>query len=339
MKRTIAFLITLGIFAIVVCADFAPLPLRVGEVREARQNAVILFNQHDKQETLILQTDVSSSRDVDALFFMPLPSEPKVDTAPSNLFLKVQSVVQEKGLHYFEDRMFATLGDGPSSTPKDGLQIVLQARLQEHDVTVVRVESVEHFVSWVADFIIRKKIGTEFDFQKVRSTVVSYLKDDIHFFLFDHVSVKAAGQQMHPLVIDFQSDTVYYPLRVNKLYDGPSDVQLMVLSEDRIPSSRFEQIGFFGTKQVTLDRWEIEAIWKGLADRSRGALHFQCFRLVDPRSWYQELGSGASRGDYLLALPRLREHALKRWDHDVSVSLIWGKNHDPKYWIDQWPGR
>ncbi len=65
-------------------------------------------------------------------------------------------------------------------------------------------------------------------------------------------------------------------------------------------------------------------------------MNFQCFRLVDPRSWYKELNLSVQR-EYFLQLPSLYDEAMERWDHDVSVSLLWGRDHDPKYEISPFP--
>jgi hypothetical protein len=45
MKKLETMLVLILAFGHQACADFAPFPLRLGEIRESRQNAIILFDQ------------------------------------------------------------------------------------------------------------------------------------------------------------------------------------------------------------------------------------------------------------------------------------------------------
>jgi hypothetical protein len=324
------------IFTCALHANFAPIPLRTGQIQAAQQDAIIWFNEVQEQEALILQTELTASRDVDALFFMPLPSEPTVAQAPADLFAKMQALVEEKGLHYSEDWMFKPLESSFKKTTSDK-QNTASTDAPEYSISLAQIKSVEDFISCVEHYVAQNKIETDFDLDKVRETVRAYINDGIHYFLFYRVALKATEQQTQPLVIEFKSDTVYYPLRVNKLYDGPSDVQLMVLSKTRIPGARFEQIGFFKTKQVILWQQQVQDLWTGFTERSDGPLNFQCFRLVDPRSWFREIKPFATEREYRLHQSYLQRQAFYRWNHDVSVSLTWGKRNNPTYTIAPMP--
>jgi hypothetical protein len=141
---------------------------------------------------------------------------------------------------------------------------------------------------------------------------------------------------MPPLVIRFPSKEIYYPLRVNRLYTGPSDVQLILLTDQPVPSNRFKQIGFFASQKATLSSEELDAIWAGFRKRLTGRVEMQCFYMPDPRTFYRERQI-LSVGNLIKHQRVLEEEAYKRWAHDVRISLVWGKKADPDYKVEQFP--
>jgi len=332
MKRT-AILLAL-VVALPCFADMGPIPMKETEIREPVQNAIILFDQGKKRETIVLQTKLVSTRSAKGMFFMPLPSKPDVSTAKPDVFKRVVGFAKASGVKFtLADIWGQTLGaGGGGADPKTkGISVEFTKSLAEHDVTVIRVESWDNLRQWLIQFIIDKRIPMEFDLDKIKETVVAYANDGIRYFLFDVVDISQVERSTHPLVIDFESDKLYYPLRVNALYDGPSDVQLLVFSPSRIPKGRFEHIGFMESKQFDISPSLSRSLWDGIPERIPGSLNFVCCYMPDPRTVYQEFHT---RRSYLLELPRLKRSALARWKRDVNLSLIWGKSQEPGHYVD-----
>jgi hypothetical protein len=268
------------------------------------------------------------------LFFMPLPSVPKVSLAPPRLIEGAVALAKSREMRFLTD---APRVLGAETTRGDlGIRVLVHETIGEHEVTVVEVKSRAHFMQWVVQYRSDHKIKTQFNYDAVRDTVEAYLADGFRYFLFDRVELSETEQSMHPLVIEFESASIYYPIRVNKLYNGPSDVQLLILSPDRIPSDRFKQVGFFATKSVLLTSMEWEALWTGLGQRANGNLHFQCFRLADPRALFREIYPYANPA-YDAQKLRLEMQARRRWDYDLAISTKEGKEFDPAYSQQAWP--
>ena len=314
-------------------ADMGPIPMKETAIREPVQNAIILFDQGKKRETIVLQTKLVSTRSVKGMFFMPLPSKPDVSTAKPDVFERVVGFAKASGVKFTLADIWGMTngpGGGGAGDKTRGISVEFTATLAEHDVTVIRVESWENLRQWLIQFIIDKRIPMEFDLDKIKDTVVAYANDGMRFFLFDVVDISKVEQSTHPLVIDFESDKLYYPLRVNALYDGPSDVQLLVFSPSRIPKGRFEHIGFMESKQFDVSPSQSRSLWEGIPERLPGSLNFVCCYMPDPRTVYQEFHT---RRSYLLELPTLKRCALARWKRDVNLSLIWGKSQEPDYYV------
>jgi hypothetical protein len=313
-------------------ADMGPIPIKETAIREPVQNAIILFDQAKKRETIVLQTKLVSSRNAKGLFFMPLPSKPKVSTAKPDIFTRVVGFAKAEGVKFkLVDIWGTTLGGGSGGGAKTkGITVEFTETLAEHDVTVIRVESWDHLRQWLVQFMADKKIPMVFDLGKIKDTVIAYAKDDVRFFLFDVVNLAKVEQSTHPLVIDFESDKLYYPLRVNALYDGPSDVQLLVFSPSRIPKGRFEHIGFLESAQIDVSPSQSRSLWPGIPQRIPGQLNMMCCYMPDPRKVYQEFHPHRT---YLQNRPVLKRCALARWKRDVNLSLFWGKSQEPDYTV------
>jgi len=334
-----AITVTATLLSVVVCrADMGAIPMKDIEIREPTQNAIILYDQGKKQEMIMLQTRLVSTRNAKGLFFMPLPSKPKVSTAKPEVFSRAVDFAKAKGVVFtltdVWGGMHETLGPGGETAEKPktkGLSVEFTKQVAEHDVTVIRVESWENVRQWLIQFVIDKHIPMEFDIDKIKDTVVAYAADGQRFFLFDVVDLRKEEQSTNPLVIDLESNKLYYPLRVNALYDGPSDVQLMVFSPTAIPKGRFSKIGFMESGAMSVPEAIAKWFWDGFATRSKGDLNFVCYYLPDPRTVYAEFHAP---GDHPSEFANLRKCALARWNRDVSISLVWGKSEDPTYRID-----
>ena len=115
MKRTA---IALVLAATLPClADMGPIPMKETEIREPVQNAIILFDQGKKRETIVLQTKLVSSRSAKGMFFMPLPSKPDVSTAKPDVFDRVVGFAKANSVKFtLADVWGLTNGPGGGGT-------------------------------------------------------------------------------------------------------------------------------------------------------------------------------------------------------------------------------
>ena len=284
-----------------------------------------------------MQTKLVSTRNVKGMFFMPLPSEPTVSVAGTGVFSRVMAYAKTNGISFtlrdIWNLIYMTNGSGSheDDSREKGISIEFTADIAEHDITVIHIESWGHLRQWLVQFAADKQIPMEFDIDSIEKTVVAYASDGISYFLFDVVDLAKNERSTNPLVMDFESDKLYYPLRVNALYDGPSDVLLCIFSPSRIPSGRFSRIGFFESKQLDVSFSQARRLWDGFPARRRGALNLMCCYMPDPRNVYQEF---YTKTQYYRKMALLKDCALARWERDVNLSLVWGESHDPDYIVD-----
>jgi len=315
-----------------------------GAIHEEEQTAVILMDTGKKRETIILQTNVRSDQDRVAVFFMPLPAKPDVQLAPPDAVTKTLELVRHRKLTC--ERMASPLteinvGGGGLPDARPGINVVLHKRIGVHQVTTVELKNLVHFRRWAVDFLARNRVSATFDFDRLEAVVQVYFRDDLRFFLFDLIALTRDTTTMKPLAISFASEHIYYPLRVNRLYTGKSDVLLMVFTDVEIPRGRFERIGFASSSSIRITRDDRQLLGSGLNGLlPKRPLQFQCFLLEDPRGMYpflQRSGGGpfadGHKPSAIELYARLHKEAMVRWEHDVRLSLTWGRRHVPDYQV------
>jgi hypothetical protein len=196
-------------------------------VKEPGQKAIIA---HDgTEEVLILGTDLKSSDRTKVLRFIPLPGEPRVTLAGKETFARLQELLDRHGLRYLHRRRIGGLAR--PEAPEDPVELRFHKRLGAHDVSVVRVNRVEHFASWVSGYF--KGLGHDIGplSHAEASVVRDYVQRGIRFFVFDLVQLNRETVSVDPLVYRFPSRRLYYPLKATNLFGGRGRIELYVFSD------------------------------------------------------------------------------------------------------------
>ncbi|MDI6858931.1 MAG: DUF2330 domain-containing protein [Methanocellales archaeon] len=152
---------------------------------ESGQNAIIAWNGNE--EVIILSTDVKSSESAIVLRILTLPSNPtKVEEGSFDSFTKLIEIINKKVRAIREREMYGVLG----KVEAPGVGITFHEKIGAHDVTIVKVNDLDHFIDWVKDFTVSKG----FEYSETKQTV-------------------------NPLVYRFESDFLYYPLEITAFSD------------------------------------------------------------------------------------------------------------------------
>jgi len=257
LKRWILKLLPLLALA-VLCVQQAPavcdrciVPVEPGvDVYEPGQKAIIAWN--GTREDLILWTDVEApKRETKVLEFMPLPSEPVIEEASVDSFMRAAEVLSSS----FGVRWYSVVGARKLSAFE--VEVVVHRVIGPHNITVVRAEDVEELVGWVEAFLDAS--GVEFEpgfLASVSGVVEHYLSMGMNYFVLDIVTVEPGGLSVKPVLYSFETDRLYYPLVVSTAVEGWTDVTLFVITEGKIP--RYEPFQTLASTAVT--REELKSI-------------------------------------------------------------------------------
>ena len=210
---------------------------------EAGQKAIVAWN--GTEEVLILSIDVESSESATVLRLLPLPSSPtKVEEGTFSSFENLVKIINKKilGVEQYEGR--PTGGGGEEGVP--GVIITFHAELGPHDVTIVKVNDLEYFMTWVENFALSKGLTARAIPDGFQQSVTGYLENEISYFVFDVIQTSPDEKSITPLVYRFETDFLYYPLNITGnsvgLESTWDEVQLFIITKGRIDSKTFENI-------------------------------------------------------------------------------------------------
>lgn len=198
-------------------------------VSESAQKGIILHN--NREEVLILGTELVADRRTPIVRFIPFPSEPSLSLAPKNVFQELAAIVAKYQLHY----VHLFFSKGPRSQPRtESVEVRLSARLGAHDLTVIKVRDVAVFRSWVNKFFRRKGWPYESSYPKEEAIVADYVARGIDYFVFDAVDVRKDKHSIDPVVFRFKTSTLYYPLKTSNTFGGKGEIELFVISPETL---------------------------------------------------------------------------------------------------------
>jgi hypothetical protein len=196
------------------------------QVSEDAQKAIILHN--NREEVLILGTELRADRATPIVRFIPFPSEPQVSLAPKDVFERLAGIVAKYRLQYVH-RM-QSKAPGAASSSGEGVEVRLSAKLGAHDLTVIKVRDAAAFRSWVNDYFRRKGLPHSKSYPKEEAIVADYVARGIDFFVLDVVEVPKDKHFVDPVVYRFESKALYYPLKTSNSFGGKGTIELFIVS-------------------------------------------------------------------------------------------------------------
>jgi len=208
-----------------VLADGGMIPIASFAVYEPGQKAIIGWN--GTQEVLILSTDVYADSDTTALRIIPLPSEPqRIEQGDFQSFIRVADLIRERFGH--RSSLFAC-GMGKEGGV-DGVDIVFHEKIGSHDIWVARTSDATEFIEWAEDFLAQNQIQYQISSPRLESLAGDYIAEGIEFFVFDLVELSPDQNSVEPILYQFQSDTLYYPIRISSIVPGYTRMSLFLLT-------------------------------------------------------------------------------------------------------------
>ena len=213
-------------------ADMMSIPSPGVTVMEPKQDAVIAWS--GKQEVIYLKTTQKATAATPVVEVMPLPSKPDVDVCDKDFFKRMaiitpRKVVRNDGAAAGGADPFASAGGAPPPSPPAG-EVVEVKRMGVHDLTTVKVVDKDHFTKWLQErFGKDRKIEVT---PKMLELVEAYLKDNYQWFLFDRIDLTTELQEKEALRICFESNVLYYPLRISRTEEGATQCSLTIVTNE-----------------------------------------------------------------------------------------------------------
>lgn len=208
-------------------ADMGSIPFkREARIVEPEQDAIIAWN--GKEQLLYLQTTLGASEETKVLEVMPLPNKPTVEATELGVFTRCKSLLP-KVVVWDDGKASPFGGPGDMPAPPPAAKVVERKMIGAHDLRTVELLDAERFSAWVAAEFGAANDGLEIP-APLLAVIGEYAKDGYKWFLFDVVDVKRETAKKTPLRIRFETDKLYYPMRITRTEKGHTKVSLSILT-------------------------------------------------------------------------------------------------------------
>ena len=205
-------------------ADRCILPIKDVDVYGPGQKAIIAWN--GDTERLILSTDLYAHVETKVLEILPLPSQPTVEKGDFESFRVVQNL------------MMRNMPRALTSQYKGGLEVVFHEKIGSHDVTIVKATSLTELANFVSDYLERSGLGrTVAVTEDAKRILGDYLARGFNYWVFDLVNLHPTARSLEPLVYQFQSPSLYYPMKVSSVAKGRTEIVLYLITSDPVKES------------------------------------------------------------------------------------------------------
>jgi hypothetical protein len=280
------------------------------QVHESQQKAIIAWN--GTEEILILSTDMKSSQSAQVLEVIPLPSVPIVDKGSTQSFVKLATMLESHERqkdHYTE------------------VKIEFHQKIGAHDITGVEAHNADKFVEWVDNYTEKHNILSVEIPSNFKDAVSHYIDRDITFFVFDLIETDESVSSIDPIVYQFKTDYLYYPLEItaaSHVGHSQSQMTLFFITPQKIDfdQSQYTKMVFAEPQKIPLH--ELSEVHSGFTElfsgpcfvttvQYTGPLDALTTDLVYPQPGLPHLGRSATS-----ALPLLTE------DGQITItSVLW----------------
>jgi len=201
-------------------------------VYEPGQKAIIAWN--GTEEILILSVDVSASEDTLALRILPLPSNPKaIEKANFTSFIAIQEILRKHAPFVFSINSTVELLP-EAEAMLDNVVITFHEKIGVHDITVVKANNSEELTYWISEFLVENGIVEEISLQEFRDVIEDYISRGFFYFVLDLVNISSHEKSVEPILYRFETNFLYYPLRISSIISGNTSITLFLLTQDRI---------------------------------------------------------------------------------------------------------
>lgn len=208
-------------------AGHALIPMTDDYVYLSQSRAEIIAAWGGNEEVLVLSTELAASRNVSVIRFIALPTYPTVEGTPPEALSHLGALLTKKA------PLLDVIVDGRKTKKHAdlGVELISETAVTPRDIYIVRIETFDAFERWMTDLLARHGVGDPAPLiERHRAVVSDYLSRNIKYFVFDIVTVGEKKAAIAPLVLRFESDSLFVPLLISSRTSGTSTVDLFLVA-------------------------------------------------------------------------------------------------------------
>ncbi len=297
-----------------VLADGGMISISIAEhisIDEPGQKAIIAWD--GQEEILILSTDVHAEGNTTALRVIPLPSQPdRIEQGDFNSFLRIRDLIYDRFRHR---HTWLDCPGGKGGGDGEGVDIVFHEKIGAHDIWVAKATDAAELIKWAEQFLARNQIQHQISSPGLELLTAQYIQEGIQFFVFDLIELSVDQKSVEPIVYQFQSDTLYYPLKISSIIPGYTQISLFLLTLEalvdvsQLPENQSEENGMgMNIAKANGKRVQFE-----LGEEELASIDARLTELLPGHAWLTAVQS-YNPPDYRLGIP------LASLDKDVKLT-------------------
>jgi hypothetical protein len=125
------------------------------------------------------------------------------------------------------------LGEGYSLKDTQSISITFQEAIGFHFLTVVKAEDSRGLTQWLGNFLENRGYNSSLP-SGLEELVIKYIQDEIKFFAIDVINTNSTVKTVDPLIYEFQTSKLYYPLRISSLFSGDTSISLFTITTNEM---------------------------------------------------------------------------------------------------------
>jgi hypothetical protein len=215
-----------------VRADGGFIPTARTDVSEPGQHAIIGFN--GGAERMVLSVNVRSRNQTEGFHVIPFPSMPRISLGNISIFHNLTRIIKEDNYYSVFPPRRNHYNDGEGDNPAS---VVLYKEMGDHKVTVIKVSDYAGFRSQIREIASYLGLDVQEWPTKLGPVVQGYVQRGIRYFTIDEYSIPSENTTIDPLVFEFNTDRVYFPLEISSVLSGWGTITLDIIIPSTLPLS------------------------------------------------------------------------------------------------------
>ncbi|MGA1822598.1 MAG: DUF2330 domain-containing protein, partial [Thermoplasmatota archaeon] len=216
-----------------VNGDGGFISVKPADVYESGQNAVIGWD--GEVERLILSVNIYADKDTEGFHIIPFPSMPNITEGDLDIFERLQRIgcFQE---HQYDS--YPLSDGGGSKQSESSVEIMFQDTIGEHSVTTIRVNDPQNFRDKLMEIVDEIGIDIREWPQDLNRILFNYTSRGFNYFSIDRYPIYKKEKTVDPLIYEFETDRLVFPLEISSMLEGDSRIRLALFTDPYQPMDR-----------------------------------------------------------------------------------------------------
>jgi hypothetical protein len=176
-------------------------------------------------------------------------------------------------------------------TRPGGLEILFHETIGAHDITVVRSENARALVEWAENYLDKQGITYDLAPTKLENLTAQYIGKGFDYFAFDLIDLEQRRRSVDPIIYEFKSESLYYPLEMSSTISGSTEITIITITNGRLERDQVEASGL-----VVGSAQEVSLEFK-MSERELKEISPEIAKLFDGGAWVTALSYEGSLSD------------------------------------------